>query len=162
MENARNTFYLALRDQLAVVNPLRVMVLRGVQRPGILVEENESAVAIALPDIFVLRWTDCTLDEQHALPLAGQVCEIHYWTEGTSTNGGLDRGRFMSQMDADLSQMLGPRSAVKQNFAVTPPVALATNVFWTDATFSPVVTTKNRLSRVAKLTLYSYEEAADL
>ena len=162
MENTRDSFYLALRNQLTVVNPSRVVVIRGIQRPGILVEENESAVAIAAPDVFVLRWTKLVLDEEHALPLAAQTCEFHYWTEGTSTNGGLDRGRLMSQMDADLIQILATRNAGKQNFAVAPPVALATRIFWTDAEFGPTVTTKNRLSRVAKVTLYSYEEEADL
>ena len=162
MENAKDSFYLALRNRLAVANPLRVVVLRGLQRPGILVEENESAVPIAAPDVFVLRWAALTVDEQHATPLAAQTCEFHYWTEGTSTNGGLDRGRLMSQMDADLVEILASRSTPKQNFAVTPPAALATRAFWTDAMFGPLITAKNRLSRVATVTLYSYEEAADL
>jgi hypothetical protein len=162
MENARDSFYLVLRNQLTVVNPLRVVVIRGVQRPGILVEENENPVAMTEPDVFVLRWTELALDKEHALPLAAQTCEFHYWTEGTSTNGGLDRGRLMSQMDADLVQILAARNAPKQNFATTPALALATKIFWTDAVFGPDVTTKNRLSRVAKVTLYSYEEAADL
>ena len=162
MENARDTFYLALRNQLVTVNPLRVIVVRGVQRPGILVEENESAVALAAADVFVLRWSELNLDEQHALPLAAQVSEFHYWTEGTSVNGGLDRGRLMAQMDADLVQILSTRNAIKQSFAATPAVSLATRIFWTDANFAPLVTTNNRLSRVARVTLYSYEEAADL
>jgi hypothetical protein len=162
MENARNTFYLALRNQLAVVNPLRVLLLRGVGRPGIMVEENESAVAFAIPDVFVLRWTKLNIDTQHALPFAAQVCEILYWTEGTSINGGLDRGRLLSAMDADLSQILVPRNALKQNFMVTPPVAMATRMFWSAAVFDAVVTTKNRISRMASVTVYSYEEAVDL
>jgi hypothetical protein len=162
MENARDSFYLALRNQLAVVNPLRLLVLRGVQRPGILVEENESAVAVAAPDVFVLRWTGLSVDEQHALPLAEQECEIHYWTEGSSTNGGLDRGRMLSAMDADLTQILIPTNTAKQNFAATPPGGMATRVFWSAAAFEPVVTSKNRLSRVAKVMVYSYEEVAEL
>ena len=162
MENAKDTFYLALRNQLAIVNPLRVMILRGVERPGILVEENESAVAISAPDVFVMRWTASVVDAQHALPLTAQTCEVHYWTEGVSTNGGLDRGRALTQMDEDLMQILAARHAVKQNFAVTPAVALSTRIFWADAELGPVLTTKNRLSRVARVTVYSYEEAADL
>jgi hypothetical protein len=162
MENARNTFYLALRNQLAVVNPLRVLLLRGVDRPGIMVEENESAVAFAIPNVFVLRWTKLSIDTQHALPLVAQVCEILYWTEGTSANGGLDRGRLLSAMDADLSQILVPRNALKQNFIVTPPAAMATRLFWNGAAFDGVVTTKNRISRMASVTVYSYEEAVEL
>ena len=162
MENARNTFYLALRNQLAVLNPLRVSMVRGVQRPGLLVEENETAVAIAAPDLFVVRWTGLSWDGQHAFPLTAQVCEIRYWTEGTSTLGGMDRGRLLSAMDAELAQMLMVRSAAKQNFATTPPLLMATRVFWSAAVFGPVIPFKNQLSRVANVTLYSHEEAADL
>jgi hypothetical protein len=161
MENARDTFYLSLRNALAVVNPLRLMVLRGVQRPGILVEENESAVATAIPDVFVLRWTELSVDVDHALPLAQQTCEILYWSEGTSTNGGLDRGRLLSAMDAELTQMLLPNHAAKQNYAATPPTAMATSIFWSAPQFDGVVTLKNRLSRVAKVAVFSYEEAVE-
>ena len=34
MQNAKDTFYMTLRDRLAAVNPARTMVLRGVTRPG--------------------------------------------------------------------------------------------------------------------------------
>ncbi len=162
MENARNTFYLALRNTLALVNPQRVTVVRGVERPGILVEENESATALAAPDIFVLRWTELVCHQQHSLALMEQQVELLYWTEGHSTNGGLDRGRLLSQMDSEVAQILGAGNAVKQNFGVVPPVNLATCIFWTGRSFAPMVTNKNRVSRVAKVTLYSYEEAADL
>ena len=161
MENTRNSFYLLLRNALSVLNPSRVFVLRGMQRPGIMVEENESAVAIAAPDVFVLRWTELSVNDQHALPLAQQVCEIHYWTEGTSTSGGLDRGRLLAAMDEELTQLLNARNAAKQNYAVIPPAPMATRLFWGAAIFNPVTTTKNRLSRVAKVTIYSYEEAAE-
>lgn len=162
MENARNTFYLSLRNQLAVLNPSRVLGLRGVQRPGILVEENESAVAVAAPDVFVLRWTALSIDVDHAIPLAQQTCEIHYWTEGTSTNGGLDRGRLLAAMDTEITQLLGANNAVKQDFAITPPAAMATRIFWTPPSFAPVVTLKNQMSRVARTAVYSYQEASEL
>jgi hypothetical protein len=162
MENTRNSFYLALRNALSVLNPSRVFVLRGVQRPGIMLEENESPIALALPDVFVLRWTELSVDDQHALPLAQQVCEVLYWTEGTSTNGGLDRGRLLSAMDEELTQLLSARNAAKQNYAVSPPAPSATRLFWSAASFGAIATSKNRLSRVAKVTVYSYEEAAEV
>ena len=161
MENTRNSFYLALRDALSALNSSRVFVLRGVQRPGIMVEENESTIAIAVPDVFILRWTELSVDDQHMLPLAKQVCEILYWTEGTSTSGGMDRGRLLAAMDEELTQLLNARNAAKQNYAMTPPTPLATRLFWSTASFGPVTTTKNRLSRVAKVTVYSYEEAGE-
>ena len=45
MQNAKDTFYVTLRDRLAAVNPARTMLVRGVIRPGLLVEENELASA---------------------------------------------------------------------------------------------------------------------
>lgn len=162
MENTRNSFYLALRNELLALNPSRVFVLRGVQRPGIMVEENESTIAIAVPDVFVLRWAELSVDDQHGLPLAQQVCEVLYWTEGTSTSGGMDRGRLLAAMDEELTQLLSSRNATKQNYAVSPPAPLATRIFWSAALFGPITTTKNRLSRVAKITVFSYEEAAEV
>ncbi len=41
MQDARDTFYVALRGRLAAINPDRTIVVRGQVRPGILVEENE-------------------------------------------------------------------------------------------------------------------------
>jgi hypothetical protein len=51
---------------------------------------------------------------------------------------------------------------LKQNFIVTPPAAMATRLFWNGAAFDGVVTTKNRISRMASVTVYSYEEAVEL
>jgi hypothetical protein len=161
MENARDTFYLSLRNALAVVNPLRLTVIRGVQRPGILVEDNESTVAVAASDVFVLRWTGLSVDVNHALPLVKQDCEISYWSEGTSTNGGLDRGRLLAAMDAEVTQILLPDNAAKQSYSVTPPVQMASRIFWSAPDFASLVTLKNRLSRVAKVAVFSYEEAAE-
>src|ERR1700759_4074513 len=102
MENAKDTFYITLRNRLALVNPDRMMLLRGVQRPGILMEEAESVVAEMPADTFVLRWTSLDIDGQQASLLAKMRCEIHYTTAGTQTNAGLDRGRALAEMDAEL------------------------------------------------------------
>ena len=57
MQNAKDTFYVTLRDRLAALNPARTMVVRGVTRPGVLVEENELVSAYEPVDVFCLRWT---------------------------------------------------------------------------------------------------------
>ena len=67
MKKARDSFYVALRDRLQVLNPARQVMIRGVWRPGVLVEENESFAAIVPDNVFVLRWTKTLADEQHAL-----------------------------------------------------------------------------------------------
>jgi hypothetical protein len=170
MQNARDTFYVTLRDRLAAVNPARTMVLRGVVRPGVLVEENE-LVSEELPtDAFCLHWTTLSVDAQGALPLVTMGCAITYATDGDSGNGGMDRGRLLAAMDAELMTAVSaaPQSTVKMNYVGAAggsgmaPMAMGTNVFWGDAVFGPVVVNGERLERVATVAVYCYQEAGEL
>ncbi len=161
MENARDTFYIALRNRLSALNPNRTMLLRGVRRPGILIEANESVTAHPPADVFVLRWSGLAVDGERAMPLAQQVCEIAYATEGTVTFGGMDRGRALAAMDAEIAAMLQPTSTQKFNYAQTPAVAMTTNVFWTAPEFGEAVALRDRMSRTVKVTVFSYEEAGE-
>ena len=163
MINAKDTFYLMLRDRLAGLNPARTMGLRGVIRPGILVAENELATDAVIPDIFRLHWTTLHVDALRPLPLATMTCEIRYATAGTAGNGGMDRGRLLDQMDTELSTALQaiPHNIRKQGYASVLPNALLTNVFWSDATFSAVTTTSERLERVATVEVFCYQEAGE-
>ena len=129
MQNAKDTFYLALRNRLATVNPSRTMSAAGVQRPGILVEENEVPVAQAPPDIFILRWAGTAVDTQMPSPLETQTCEISYWTRGSDTNMDMDRGVLMTAMDEDLEAMLQPQNTPKLSVAGSVDLPLQTNVF---------------------------------
>ena len=45
MQNAKDSFYMALRTRLTAINPERTILLRGAVRPGILVEEAEAPSA---------------------------------------------------------------------------------------------------------------------
>jgi hypothetical protein len=170
MQNARDTFYVALRDRLAMVSPARTMVVRGVTRPGVLVEENELASAVQPVDVFRLRWTGLSVDSQAALPLVTMVCEIQYATDGDSGNGGMDRGRLLSAMDGELVAAVSgaPQNVPKMNFVAAAggsglaPVTMATNVFWGDVSFGPVVVNGERLERVAAVEVFSYQEAGEL
>ena len=170
MQNARDTFYVTLRDRLAAINPARTMVLRGVTRPGVLVEENELASAYQPVDAFCLRWTGLSVDPNGALPLVTMVCEVRYATDGDSGNGGMDRGRLLAGMDAELTAAVSasPQNAVKMNYAAAAgssgqaPVAMATNVFWGDVAFGAVVVNGERLERVATVEVFSYQEVGEL
>jgi hypothetical protein len=170
MQNARDTFYVTLQARLAAINPARTMVLRGVTRPGVLVEENELASAVQPANVFCLHWTGLSVNAQGALPLVGMSCEIQYATDGDSGNGGMDRGRLLSGMDAELSAAVSaaPQNAVKMNYVGSAggsglaPVAMATNVFWGDVVFGAVVVNGERLERVATVEVFSYQEAGEL
>lgn len=162
MENAKDTFYVALRNRLATVNPQRVIILRGVQRPGILLEEAEAVVPQMPADAFVLRWTDTSVDTQLPSALAQMTCEFHYSTGGTQPNAGLDRGRALAAMDAELLAILSPNTAQKMNYSQTPAIAMETMVFWTEPVFMPLNTLRDRLTRVAKVAVFGFQEQGEL
>jgi hypothetical protein len=170
MQNARDTFYVTLRDRLAAVNPARTMVVRGVTRPGVLVVENELASATMPADAFCLQWAGLSVDTQAALPLVTMVCEIRYATDGDAGAGGMDRGRLLSGMDAELLAAVSaaPQSVTKKNYAGAAggsgvaPVEMATNVFWGDVAFGAAVVNGERLERVATVEVFSYQEAGEL
>ena len=54
MQNAKDSFYMALRTRLAALNPDRTVLLRGTVRPGILVEEAEAPFSQPPNDVFML------------------------------------------------------------------------------------------------------------
>jgi hypothetical protein len=162
MKKARDSFYVALRDRLQVLNPARQALIRGVWRPGVLVEENESFVAIVPDNVFVLRWTKTLADEQHALVRTQQTCEIQYQTAGTASAGGLDRGALLTAMDAELLSILQPQQVQKTDYSITPPAAMGTQVSWTGPVLGPVTRERDRLMRKAEITVVSYEEAGEL
>jgi hypothetical protein len=161
MQNAQNTFYITLRDRLAALNPNRTIYLRGVTRPGILVESNELVTAEPPSNVFVLRWTGLRSDPYLAEVMLQMECEIEYLTEGTAANLGMDRGALMTEMDAELVSILQPGSTQKMSYAATPATAMETQIFWTEATFQPVVTKRDRLTRVATVSVFTYEEPGE-
>ena len=162
MKKARDSFYVALRDRLQVLNPLRQVMIRGVWRPGVLVEENESFAAMVPDDVFVLRWTKALADEQHALVRTQQTCEVQYQTAGTGSSGGLDRGGLLTEMDAELLSIMQPQQVQKTDYSVTPPVAMGTRVSWAGPVFAPIARERDRLMRKAEIIVVSYEEAGEL
>jgi hypothetical protein len=161
MQNAKDSFYMALRERLAALNPERTMVLRGATRPGILVEEAEAPFTQMPNDVFVLRWLGHGADIDLASALIAEECEIVYSTCGCQSFGGLDRGRALTQMDGEFLSVVQPFSTPKLCYATQPPELLLTQVFWDEPVFSPVVTQRDRLTRSAKVMVYSYQEAGE-
>ena len=162
MKKARDSFYVALRDRLQALNPARQVLIRGVWRPGVLVEENESFNAVVPDNVFLLRWTKVQADEQHALVAMRQICEIQYQTAGTASAGGLDRGSMMAAMDAELLSILQPPQVQKTDYTAIPPIPMGTRVSWVAPTFTPMTRERDRLIRKAEVTVMSYEEAGEL
>ena len=161
MQNAKDSFYMTLRTRLAAINPQRTVLLRGTVRPGILVEEAEAPFSQLPSDVFVLRWLGLGVDMNPTSTMVAEECEICYQTCGTQSFGGLNRGRLLSAMDEELVAILAPFNTPKLNHAVTPPSPMLTQVFWDEAGFGPVAVQKDRLSRSAKVVVYSYQEQGE-
>ena len=161
MQNAKDSFYMALRSRLGSINPERTMMLRGAVRPGILVEEAEAPFSQPPTDVFILRWLGVGADLNLDLPLVAEECEVIYQTCGCQSFGGLDRGRSLTAMDKELLLMLEPFFTPKLSYTATPPAAMLTQVFWDEPGFGPVVTQRDRLSRSVKVIVYSYQEKGE-
>jgi hypothetical protein len=161
MQNAKDSFYMALRNRLAALNAERSIMLRGALRPGILVEDAEAPFNQLPNDVFIVRWLGHGADIDLASTLVAEECEIVYNTCGCQTYGGLDRGRMLSEMDGELLNILQPFSTPKLSYSAQPPAALLTQVFWDEPVFSPTVTQRDRLTRSAKVMVYSYHEGGE-
>jgi hypothetical protein len=161
MQNAKDSFYMALRTRLTTINPERTLLLRGSVRPGILVEEAEAPFSQPPHDVFILRWLGLGVDLNLGAAMIAEECEIVYQTCGTQSFGGLDRGRSLSQMDEELVAMLQPFCTPKLNYAATPPAAMLTQVFWDEPSLGPVAIQRDLLSRVVKVIVYSYQEQGE-
>ena len=161
MQNAKDSFYMALRTRLAAINPERTILLRNAVRPGIMVEEAEAPFSQLPNDVFVLRWLGLGVDMDLGSTMAAEQCEILYQTCGTQSFGGLDRGRSLSEMDEELVAMLQPFFTPKLCYTATPPSAMLTQVFWDEASFGPAAAQRDRMSRSVKLVVYSYQEQGE-
>ena len=168
MQNAKDTFYEVLRSRIAAGNPERTIVVRGLARPGVLVEENELVSTVTLPDCFRLRWTETSVDAGGALPVATLRCEVLYETAGTAANGGMDRGRALAAMDSELLAAVNaaPQNALKQSYAALADggaaVAMNSNIWWGDAVLGAAQVKADRMARTATVTVMSYQEAGEL
>lgn len=161
MQNAKDSFYMALRTRMSAVNPARTVLIRGSIRPGILVEEAEAPFTQIPADVFVLRWVGAGVEADLPLEMVAADCEISYQTLGTQAFGGLDRGRMLTEMDKELLAIVAPFQSPKCDYSVVPEVAMLTNVFWDEPVFGPVVTQRDQLCRTVRVRVYSYQEEGE-
>jgi hypothetical protein len=168
MQNAKDTFFRMLAARLAALNPARTLVVRGLTRPGVLVEENELPSNAVTTDAFCLSWTSLRQDTAQALPMLAIDCSIRYATDGSAGAAGTDRGRALAAMDAELSAALlaSPSNSPKLNFATasagTGPITMATDIAWSDPVFGPAEAAGERLARTVTVQVLAWQEAGEL
>src|SRR5277367_5707099 len=100
MQFAKDSFFLALQQRLAGLNPARTATVNGATVPAVLVPENlPPSSAEALPNVFYLAWGAASV-------VAGQSGNgalmsidvvISYYTLGT-VESMVDRGRVLGQL----------------------------------------------------------------
>lgn len=168
MQNAKDTFYEVLRDRVAAADAALTVVVRGVVRPGVVVDENELAGSAEMRDCFRMRWTSLQVGGEGAAPLATMRCEVRYGTAGSLGGGGLDRGRALAGMDAVLLSAVEatPQTAVKKNFAALAgggAVSLmGSQIWWGDVAFGAVSEDAGEIRRTATVDVWSYQEAGEV
>lgn len=130
MQAAKDSFYMALRNRLAALNPARTVVIDGVAIPGILVRENmEPRFSEAQPGVFYLDFGDILVAES-TRPMLGLDCHIWYASEGSSGGSGVDRGRMLAEMDLELLGICDPPHTEIQDYSQSPSVDLGSGIFW--------------------------------
>lgn len=168
VQSAKDSFYEMLRGRLSQLNAERTVVVRGVTRPGVLVDENETQSVADLPDCFHLRWQEVSPETTGPTPLLQLTCEISYATAGTAEFSGLDRGRCLTAMDAELlaATMQTPQNASKADYAALAyggvPAPSRTRIWWSCPTFGETKVQYERLVRKASVEVMSWQEAGEL
>jgi len=164
MQFAKDSFYVALRDRLAVVNPARTVAINGAVRPAVLVVENEPATASPIPaNVFHLTWSAAQAAAGEAAakrPLMALAVQISYGTSGT-LEGGVDRGRLLAALDGELLAICSPGRTNKQDFTHTPTADLGSHVIWTKPLLKSIETDRKTgllLFRNAEVTVFFFPE----
>jgi hypothetical protein len=154
MQFAKDSFYIALRDRLAVVNPARTVAVEGVVRPAVVVAENERPLR-DLQNTFVLTWDEAAF-VGNGTTLMKMACRLEYATGGATDSG--ERGRVLGTLDGELQQCSQPPRVQKTDYTKIPPQSLSTMMFWTDFEYDAPKDDAGRISRAAKTTVYFYSE----
>ncbi|MFY9647036.1 MAG: hypothetical protein WAK29_17790 [Terriglobales bacterium] len=130
MQAAKDSFYMALRARLAALNPLRTILIDGASVPAILVRENmEPQFKEAQQGVFYVDFGEILIAES-TRPMLGLDCHIWYASEG-SGGTGVDRGRMLAEMDAELLEICDPPHTEMVDYSQTPTVDLGSGIFWT-------------------------------
>lgn len=170
MQFAKDSFFLALQQRLAGLNPARTVTLNGATVPAVVVAENQPpASAEPQPNAFYLEWGEASVVDGHSgsAALIGMDCVISYYTFGT-VDSMVDRGRVLGQLDSELLGICQPANTEKMDYTQAPSVDLGTKVFWSRPYFAEKqksalvgeaeLHADGRVERRARLTIFFFSE----
>ncbi len=142
MQFAKDSFFLALQQRLAGLNPARTVTINGATVPAVLVMENlPPASAEPQPNTFYIEWGTAAIVDGHAgtAALMSLECVISYYSLGTVPSM-VDRGRVLGQLDGELLGICQPTNTEKYDYTQSPSTDLGTSVFWNQPTFEEATT----------------------
>ena len=170
MQFAKDSFFLALQERLAALNPARSVTMNGTAVPAVVAMENlPPSSALPQPNAFYIEWGEAEVMEGHAggAPLMSLEVVISYYTLGTVASM-VDRGRVLGQLDRELLNICQPPNTGKRDYTQSPSADLGTHVFWGQPSFVERVKSgvtdagerhqDSRVEREARLTMYFFPE----
>ncbi|MGH9494612.1 MAG: hypothetical protein ACRD3B_06405 [Candidatus Sulfotelmatobacter sp.] len=137
MQFAKDSFFLALQQRLASLNPARTVAVNGATLPAILVVENLPP-SWAEPELntFYIEWgaADVVAGRAGNGALMSLDVVISYYSLGT-VQSMVDRGRVLAQLDDELLSICQPPNTEKRDYTQSPSADLGTSVFWGQPSF---------------------------
>lgn len=137
MQFAKDSFFVALQERLAGLNPKRTVTLNGATVPAVLVPENlPPSFAKRQANTFYVEWGSAEVREAGSggSTLMSIDVVISYFSVG-SVASMVDRGRLMTQLDRELLAMCQPGNTEKRDYTQSPSADLGTRVFWNEPSF---------------------------
>ena len=138
MQFAKDSFFLALQQRLAGLNPARTVTINGATVPAVVVVENlPPSSAEPQPNAFYIEWGGAEVIDAHAGngALMSLNVVISYYTLG-SVQSMVDRGRLLGQLDDELLSICQPPNTEKIDYTQAPSADLGTSVFWSQPSFT--------------------------
>ena len=170
MQFAKDSFFLALQQRLAGLNPQRTITLNGATVPAVVVVENlPPSSAEPLPNAFYIEWGTASVVQGHAGcgALMSMECAISYYSLGT-VESMVDRGRVLGQLDGELLAICQPTNTEKIDYTQAPSADLGTKVFWSQPMFGETQKSSvedlaqkhadERVQRLVRLTVFFFSE----
>jgi len=159
MQAAKDTFYCTLRDRLAAERPEWTMSLDGVERPAVMVCENERAHEEDPTGVYCLEWSAAKSADGRTDGLQAMVCSVTYAAGDAQMTGALSRGRALGMMEQTLRSICTPNVMDKCAYDGDAPKPLGTKVFWTLPVAGEKSEDNGALRWSADVTVYFHAEA---